>query len=213
LKIYRIGMYENPTTDRVMAMKSIDYAHFSVVGTWSSAREPCNACGWHWQEIVPPLLVQWEPSTQLTGDFSWDGPFGYTFAVKDHVAEALSPKNFECRFLPVDYVKPTRQRNTVPFPYKGPRLLWGECSATVELDMKATGVELLSSCSECGDRRYTFRSDGIVVRRRNWNGQPMFRIATNGRSEATFVTDMGRQILENARFSNIAFSEAGQIID
>jgi len=212
LKIYYIGMYENPTTERLAAMKTVAYAHFSVVGTWAYRREPCNVCGYYWQEIVPPLLVQWEPSTHVIGDFSWDGPFGDKFVVKNHVSDALNAMQFECGFLPVEYVEPERKRNTVPFPYEGPHLLWGQCSAIVDLDMEASGVELLSSCSACGDVRYTFRKDGITIRNRKWNGQKMFRISTNGPA-LTFVPEDGRRMIEEAGFSNIAFSEAGEIVN
>jgi hypothetical protein len=205
-------MYENPTADRLVEMRSVEYAHFSALGTWEYEREPCKICGWHWQTIVPPLLVQWEPSTDVTGDVSWDGPFGYTFVVRQQVAKALNAMHFDCSFLPVEYVKPERKRNTVPFPYRGPRLLWGRCSASVELDMAASAVTLESSCSACGDVRYTFRNKGIVIRPTSWKGQKMFRITTNGRSGATFVTEEARRLLEGARFSNISFSEAGQIL-
>jgi hypothetical protein len=39
----------------------------------------------------------------------------------------------------------------------------------------------------------------------------MFRITTNGQSTATFVTEEGRQMIEREEFTNIAFSEVGQI--
>jgi hypothetical protein len=212
VKIYLIGMFENPTAERLSQLKTASFAHFAAVGTWVSEREVCDSCDWHWQRIRDPLLVQWEPSTDRIGDFSWDGPFGYVFVVKVSVAEKLAELGIECTFLPVNVVRPKRKRNTVGFPYVGPRLVWGNCSATLNLDEDASKVKMESSCADCGDVRYTFRNAGIVIRRREWGGQHMFRIATNGRSRATFVTEQGREILENSGFSNIAFSLAGDIV-
>lgn len=211
--MYRIGMYANPTTDRLMTMKSVAYAHFSVLGTWVSDRAPCEACGWHWQHYGTPLLVQWEPSTDVIGDFSWDGPFGYTFVVKDEVAQRLRSFGFGCKFLPVEYVAPDVSRpNSVPFPYNGPKLSWGLCESFVDLDMNASAVTVNESCRGCGRIAYTFRYDGIVIRRKDWRGQKMFRITTNGTSTATFVSEEGRMLIEHERFTNIAFSEAGEIV-
>lgn len=205
-------MYENPTAAPLTGIREVAYAHFSVVGTWANERESCRVCGWHWQTIIPPLLVQWEPSTDVIGDFSWDGPFGYTFIVKNQVAEALKAIQIECEFFRAEHVSPERKRNTVPFPYNGPTLFWGQCSAIVDLDMKASGVTRESSCSACGDVRYTFRNNGIVIRRRQWADHKMFRIATNGHSDATFVSEEGRRIIEEFGCSNIAFTEAGYIV-
>jgi len=204
-------MYENPTVDRLAAITSVEFAHFSAVGTWSYRRQPCKTCGYYWQEIVAPLLVQWQPSSELIGDFSWDGPFGYTFIVRKNVAVALESLGIECRFLPMQVVEPERKRNTVPFPQNGPELLWGQCTAILDLDMEASAVHRESSCSECGNTRYTFRNSGIVLRHKAWNQQRMFQISTNGPS-CVFVTSLGRSQIVDAGFSNIAFTEAGQII-
>jgi hypothetical protein len=212
VKIYRIGMYANPNVERLAAMKTAPFAHFSAVGTWAYRREPCQVCTYYWQTKVPPLLVQWEPSSAEIGDFSWDGPFGLSFIVKNRVAKALKALRFECRFLPVEYVKPKRRRYVVQFPYEGPKLLWGQCSAVVELDKKPSRVKQLSSCPACGDVRHTILLKGITISRRMWNGEKMFTIATNG-PEMMFVTEEGRRMIEKAGFSNIAFSEAGQILD
>ena len=136
MKIYRIGMYKNPTADRLVGIKTVAYAHFSAVGTWAHERESCKVCGWHWQKIIPPLLVQWEPSTVVIGDFSWDGPFGYTFIVRNHVAEALKAMQIECDFFRSEYVSPELKLNTVPYPLISPSLFWGQTSAIVDLDMR-----------------------------------------------------------------------------
>ncbi len=59
LKIYRIGMYENPTVDRLLEMKSVSFAHFAAVvlglmnakyanhanGIGRNWRRPCSSNG------------------------------------------------------------------------------------------------------------------------------------------------------------------------
>lgn len=212
MNIYSIGMYENPTVESLSQLKVVEFAHFSVVGTWAYRREPCKTCQYYWQEIVPPLLIQWEPSTERIGDFSWDGPFGERFIVRKHVSELLQSFQFGCNFSQVEVAKSKRTKNTVPFPYKGPELLWGQCQVTVDLDMKASGVKVESSCPDCGDVRYTLRKSGIVIRRSQWNRQHMFRISSNGPA-IVFVTENGRQMLQTAGLTNVAFAEAGVIDD
>jgi hypothetical protein len=208
-------MYENPTTERLMVMKAAAFAYFSAIGTWASIREPCKACGWHWQVYSPPLLMQWERSTDLIGDFSWDGPFGYLYVVRENVATKLHEMQFDCSFLPTEYVPLKRKlnmRQRTWYPHESPNLLWGVCDTFVDLDMKLSSVELISSCSVCGAQRFTFRNNGIVIRRRNWRGNMMFRVTTNSNSLATFVTEQGRKLIQKADLSNVAFSEAGEII-
>ncbi len=213
MKIYCIGVDKASLAAEEVRRSDVRFAFFSAVGTWTNEREPCEVCGWHWQKKVPPLLVQWEPSSDVIGDFSWDGPYGYSFVVKEPVAAALAAMGFECQFFPVEYVKPERAARTVPFPYSGPKLLWGQCTQEVGLDMEASGVEQSSSCEVCGDSRYTFRFEGIVIRREMWGRQKMFRIGTNGRSAATFVTEEGRRLLEDKGFSNLPFLAAGEILE
>ena len=204
-------MYENPTADRLAEMTSAKYAHFSVLGTWNYRREPCNVCNYYWQEIISPLLVRWEPSTEEIGDFSWDGPFGSKFLLKRNVVNTFESIGFDCLFFPISIVRPKRKRNTVPFPYVGPELLWAKCNDTVDLDREASGVKVESSCVECGDTRYTFRKSGILIRRKNWNQQMMFRISTNG-PDVVFVTEEGRHRIRDAGLSNVEFTEAGEIV-
>jgi hypothetical protein len=214
MKIYYISMYESPRVEHLATMRSVPYAHFSALGTWVSQRDPCNACGWHWQDYGEPLLVQWEPSTDAIGDFSWDGPFGYLFLVKEHVAEFLRVNHYKCNFLSVEYVAPEGKGKAKrdPYPNNGPKVMWVVCNSFVDLDMEASAVVVTESCSVCGKLNYTFRNKGIIIRRTNWNGERMLRITTNGSSLATFVSEEGRELIERQRLSNVAFSEAGEIV-
>jgi hypothetical protein len=158
-----------------------------------------------------PVDSEWEPSTTTIGDFSWDGPFGYMFIVREDIVDFFHANKIECEFRSVEYAMPRKKRRTVPFPYSGPTLYWAECNTWLSLDMQASEVMCTSSCGKCGEVAYTFRNSGIVIARKNFHGEKMFRITTNGRSAATFVTEEGRRLIVEAGFSNVAFSEAGEI--
>jgi hypothetical protein len=221
MNIYLLSMYEDPMggqlTDRLMAMKSAPFPHFSVLGTWSPQMAECfRACASHNERLVEPLVVRWEQSIDVVGDFSWDGPFGYVFILKDNVADFM--QGFGARFdlLNVEVLPRTTnstRANCIPKPYRGPRLRWCRCRQLLDLDKTASNVVVKSCCSVCGALRHTFRYQGIVIRRKDWRGEHMFRIRTNGESLATFVTEKLRHAIQDARFSNVSFTKAGEIVE
>lgn len=216
MTIYRISMYAKATAAQLVAI-DIDvasFAHFSALGTWSKSKGLCPGCQASSQDYIEPLLVQWEPSSDVIGDFSWDGPYGYLSIVTEPVAGFLRQHAFECMFLDVEYVAPEKPRGRskcVPYPYTGPKQFWVKSKTFLDLDLDASNVVLEEDCPLCGRQDYTFRYEGIVIPRSNWHGEKMFRIRTNGRSLATFVTEEGRQLIEGEKFSNVAFRPAGVI--
>jgi hypothetical protein len=208
-------MHEETNTDLLIASEVLgSFACFSALGTWGGPSGLCNTCQQHWKDYTEPLLVQWEPSTDTIGDFSWDGPWGYLFLVTEPVVAFFHRQGFRCNFLGVEYVEPekgSKRSKCVPYPYAGPQQLWGKCETFIDLDPEASGVRLMIDCSECRRKKYTFRNEGIMIPRVNWHGEKMFRITTNGKSAATFVTEEGRRLIEDAGFSNVAFRPAGII--
>ena len=218
MKIYCIAMHDKATTDDLLESSDVldSFAHFSALGTWSKGKGICKTCGSSSQDYIEPLLVQWEPSSDVIGGFSWNGPWGYLFVVTESVVTFFRQHKFECSFLDVEYVEPDKfgkRWKCAPYPYSGPKQFWGKCETFVDLDLKVNNVKLEINCSECGRKKHTFRYEGIVIPRSNWNGETLFRITTNGKSLATFVTEEGRQLIEVAGFSNIAFRPAGEIVD
>lgn len=191
--------------------RSDRFAEISATGTWSEG-EICSACGQVTQVRIPPLVAQWEPGSDLIGDFTWSS---YTAIVQDHVREFLESSGFECRFEDVVYepTESTRKKiqPTVGFPYEGPRFWWLRATKRIPLNEQASGVELKIDCDVCGQKDYTFRREGIVVDRSSWNGEKLFRIEQFGKSDAKFVSEEGCELLQEQGFSNLTFHEAGVI--
>lgn len=214
MNIFLIGKHQNATTDSVAANEA-QFADFSAVGTWVNDGSRCEVCGWHGQSLREPLLVQWDAGSDVVGDFSWDGPFGYVNLVRENVSRFFQEYNYSCSLHSVEYVASERPCSSpcIGHPYTGPKQFWAKCTAFVDLDLDASKVGIKLSCDECGRVKYTFRNQGIVIPRQNWNGEKMFRITTNGPSFATFVTDEARREIERQSFSNITFSPAGEIMD
>lgn len=186
-----------------------EFARFSHVGTWADDRV-CGACGESSARLVEPLQIEWEEGTARIGDFSW---CGYSCVVTDVVRQRLEHEAFECRFGRVEVQEPAApsSRPRVAFPYRGSTLSWLMPTARVRLDVRASEVELKSDCRACGQKRYTFKREGLVISRADWSGEKLFLIDQFGRSSAKFVTESGLGVLMRGRFNNLCPRLAGTI--
>jgi hypothetical protein len=183
---------------------------FSHVGTWSDGATTCKVCGKHNQVLIEPLQIEWEDGSVNIGDFSW---CSYTAIVLDPVKKWLLDNRFEARFGRVEVKKPTGKARMprVAFPYKGPNLNWMIPSAAVRLDEERSGIEKISDCPACGQKRTKFTRERIYISRRDWNGQKLFRIEQNGKSSAMFVSEEAANLLRQTGFSNYVLVPAGEI--
>lgn len=211
MKIYCLGLSEEFGQSDFSKSPKPAWAQFSAVGTWNAERRLCEVCGWPWEELVPPLLIQWESSTETIGNFSWDGPFGYQCVVTEDTSESLARMIDGIEYADVVVLEPDRKRRVVPFPYTGPRLLWLRTQTCVELDREASEVEKTVDCSICGHEEFTFKYESIVIRKSDWNGEHIFRIKTNGNSAATFITEELKNQIESVGFANFQCRVAGEI--
>jgi hypothetical protein len=186
-----------------------EFARFSHVGTWANDRV-CEACGEPTSRLIEPLQIEWDEGTDRVGDFSWGG---YHCVVIDAVQSFLKSNAFEADFGRVQVMPATLPavRPRVSFPYLGPHVSWLNPTARLELDEDRSRVQLVSDCSVCGQKRYTFRREGLVVPRNAWSGEKMFLIEQFGRSRATFVTEDALTMLTRAGFSNLLPRLAGEI--
>jgi hypothetical protein len=189
--------------------KPAEYARLSCVGTWTEDRI-CSVCGEPTARLIEPLQIEWDEGTDRIGDFSWGG---YHCVVLDNVRACLESKAFEVGFGDVQVMQPTERakRQRVPFPYHGPRLSWLIPTARLKIDDERSGVRVISDCSACGQRRYSFRRDGLVLPKSAWKGERIFLIDQFGRSRATFVTEEALSTLVRMGFSNLCPRHAGSI--
>jgi hypothetical protein len=199
MKIYLLDDPAQPTK----------FAHFSHLGTWVDDRV-CSVCGESTARLVEPLQIEWEEGATRIGDFSW---CGYTCIVTGEVSEYLMHKMGDCRFGKVDVLPPAGPSSMprIGFPYCGPQLFWLIATARVRIDEGASKVEQQSDCPVCGQKRFTFKREGLVIPSAAWRGERLFSIDQFGRSSAKFVTEDGLEILRREEFSNLAPKFAGVI--
>lgn len=186
-----------------------EFARFSHVGTWVDDRV-CDLCGEPTARLVEPLQIEWEEGTDRIGDFSW---CGYHCIVLDPVREFIEAGGFECTFGRVEVMQPTQKatRPRVSYPYRGPRLSWLIPQVRVSLNSRASGLKLLADCAKCGQQRYTFRRENLVITRNSWHGEKIFLIDQFGRSRATFITEVALAALIDVGFANLSPLLAGRI--
>ncbi len=186
-----------------------EFARFSHVGTWTPG-SVCKECGLSSAKLIEPLQIEWNPGTERIGDFSW---CGYHCVVVDKVRRLLTVAGFECRFGSVVVMPPTENTRMprVPFPYSGPILSWLIPDKRLRLNADRSGVELISDCSRCGQKRYAFKRDGLLIDARDWVGEKLFLVEQFGKSRATYVTELGLEALSKEGFTNLCPRVAGSI--
>lgn len=155
------------------------YAIATRLGTWHPEKSGgvCPVCGATRQRRVRPLVIEWEPGSDVVGDFSWPG-LGGDIIVTDRVARSMVRRVCGFEFRPVRMVGPElgagegeqshqRARPRVHLPYEGPKLydLWVTCWAHVDMDRSS--VALQSSCDACGWR--SFEVEGIEKELAEWD--------------------------------------------
>ncbi len=188
-----------------------DYARFSHVGTWQEILTPCDECNINTEILVEPLQIEWEPDSDVIGDFSW---CGYTIVVLEKVKEFLSKNNFECDFGKIEVKEPTtpkKRKKMVSYPYNGPKLYWVMPNEKVNLDIEKSKLEIKKDCSKCKRKTYKFKMDGLVIPKSEWNGKNIFHINQFGFSSATYVTEVALKKIMSQNFTNFWYKEVGNI--
>lgn len=191
--------------------RDYQFARFSHVGTWTKG-EICRTCGQGTSRLIEPLLIEWEPDSDVIGDFSW---CGYTMVISQKVKKYMTTKAWECDFGAVEVVstgnKIPKNKKKVPFPYTGDELSWVMPKEYIRLNEENSSVKLEIDCPACKQKKYTFRRAGIQIDKENWDGSNMFRIEQYGKSSATFLTEKALEECRSAGFTNLRYIEAGII--
>ena len=195
------------------------YASATIRGTWTPGRGPCPECKASTSELLAPLVVEWEPGSDVVGDFVWPG-FDNVVVVSDRVRRALE-EQFPCDFRPVEMRqdpgvrRPAKQtgrtKPRVWLPYRGPPLWWWLVPlGSASLDMKASNWTYEKHCSTCGKEHWRVPRENrhTIVDRSSWTGHDIFTIRGAG---WVFCTEKVRIWIAGQGFLNVAFTRDGWI--
>jgi hypothetical protein len=184
-----------------------------------------------------PLILVWEPGSDLVGDFVWPG-FGSEVVAAGQVFAAFESSFAGFERGPIEMVEePDLGRVGEPrvtLPYEGPTLyeLWTTAWANADVDRST--IRLDRRCGTCGtefwevngvehwdsvfdpNQRQLVRSrvgrdpqSGIYLRRKDLAGADVFRVAQF--PGWVFCTDPVRVLVHERRFTNVDFLEMGDV--
>ena len=200
-----------------------EYAQASRRGSWEGSPS----------RRVRPLIIEWEPASDVVGDFTWPG-----FDSRTSSSRTLSPRYCTRPTCPASKLGPVQmQENSEPakrrskkpkvqLPYSGPQLwdLWVTACTRVNRD-RSTIKELRRE-----DDAVDFEVLGVQHEERTWDqqrmqlvkkmhpraeGQGLFVPSIKGvfRVEECpawiFCTDDVRQLIQEHGFTNVLFLERG----
>ena len=201
---------------------SYDFAYASRRGTWyPKGGKICSECGASRQKRVSPLILEWEPGSDVIGDFVWPG-FDDELVVTQKVKDDFEGHFREIEFSSVEFwqnpkqkqpIKKTRRsKPRVWLPYMGP-ILWDVRPVKwCHLDLLLSNVIVTKKCSTCGaifHKVPTTPRRHLVVDLATWAGEDLFRLYESPRF--FFCTEQVKEFVEQAGFSNVSFLEDGII--
>jgi Protein of unknown function (Gmx_para_CXXCG) len=193
-------------------------------GTWHpQGIKICPECNTSRQKRISPLIIEWEPGSDVIGDFVWPG-LGSELVISQKVREVFEGKYREIKFEPIEFWQNPRLKRPmnithrskprVWLPYSGPSLWDVIPTSWCHLDLHRSNVSLDRVCSTCGKTIYTRPSSDqrfLIVDTATWNGEDIFRVYEY--SSAIYCTEQVKEFIENAGFTNVSFLEDGLIPD
>ncbi|MBT9446443.1 MAG: hypothetical protein IV086_12150 [Hyphomonadaceae bacterium] len=177
-----------------------------AVGTWTSWQ--CEGRAEH-NDLIPPLLVEWEKDGRDVADVSW-AYAGYKFIASARARELLERIGPHFRFEPVT-IKYGRLKPGQPVyeSIASKHFSWPVPVKSISIDPVRNGLEELVECPCCGKLKYKFKLRGLLANRSNLNELDAFCIREIGQYSPVFVTEGYKDALTVAGLENIAFIEAG----
>ena len=159
---------------QILTPRNNDFAHFGIHGTWEPKKIQgvCPECKMTRQKRVPPLIIEWEPGSDLVGDFVWRG-VSFELVCKEEIAKELIHYFNGFQIFPIEMIQDTNikipknpkkpKKKRIYLPYEGPKLseLWVDCWKP--LDEAKSELNLEKVCSTCGYRFYTPKRTGLVL--------------------------------------------------
>jgi len=197
------------------------YARAGRRGTWfPDDAELCQECGASNCSRVRPLIIEWEPGSDVIGDFTWPG------LLDDIIVSQRVRESFEGRFSGFEFgpvimnqdpksekssTARRREKPRVRLPYQGPPLwdLW--VTSWCDVDVSASGITLEKECQTCHRKFFKPVKDEqmLIIDPPTWNGAHIFK--TYQYPAWVFCLEEVRGEIQRNRFSNIIFSRRGRI--
>jgi hypothetical protein len=196
------------------------FATAGIRGTFVEA-PPCPKCKGGRRKRVAPLVIEWEPGSDVVGDFTW--PRGLEqLVVTQRVRDCLEPKGFSgFSFGPVSMVQDpklrmpvrlnSRTKKRIWLPYSGPPLYDLGVTSWCHLDLEKSGRSLLDECTACHRQQFSIISGDmpLVIDPNTWDGSDFFRIREIG--GVVFVVGSVQKVFEAMQFSNVKVERRGRI--
>ncbi|MBK9259924.1 MAG: hypothetical protein IPM54_08830 [Polyangiaceae bacterium] len=214
-------------------MNPHDYAYADAIrvgGTWQPGE---------YQERRRPIVIEWQPDSDVVGDFTWPG-FAADLVITDQVARALTDRGiqgFELRavemFESAKVAKMSRRRSKRPrvrLPYTGPKLwdLWVTAwrhadmeRSTITIHQRADGSTDYDLSGVQHEETICWDPEKGVIRemRPRIEGQGLFVPLIDGFfrvfefDACIFCTDNVKCLIEEHRFTNVSFLEMGDVLN
>jgi hypothetical protein len=197
------------------------YARASRLGTWfPEDAELCKECTADSSTRVRPLIIEWEPGSDMIGDFTWPGHLD-DIIISQRVRESLEGRFSGFEFGPIRMNEDPklkksssakgRKKPRVSLPYQGPPLwdLW--VTSWCHFDLSASGMVLERECQTCHTKTFKPLAEDqvLIVDIRTWDGSQIFK--TYECPACVFCLDEVKVKIERNEFSNVSFSRRGYI--
>src|SRR6266498_180348 len=190
-------------------------------GTWyPKGATICPECNTSRQKRVSPLIIEWEPGSDVIGDFVCPGDDELVLTQK--VRDVFERQFQEIEFGPVEFWQEPRLKQPkkitprskprVWLPYTGPALWDVIPMKSCNLNHAKSGVSIVKECRTCGKTIYKtppWNQRHLVVDPATWNSENIFHI--HEYSGGIFCTERVKGFVEKSGFTNISFLEDGEI--
>ena len=193
-------------------------------GTWfPPGVKICPECQLSRQTRISPLIIEWEPGSNVIGDFVWPG-LNNDIAVTQRVKEKFEESYSAIEFGQVKYwqapklkrpIRTTkRSQPRVWLPYDGPTLWEIIPTNWCHLDHQRSGISIEKECSVCKRVVYKYppqHQGRLVVDLATWNGEDIFHIYEF--PGGIFCTERVKELVIQSGFTNVSFVEDGIFLD
>lgn len=206
MKLYR---FEDPYDEK--------FARAFTLGTWEPKdAKLCQECGHGTEKRVPPLIIEWQDSTDLVGDFTFPG-MDDEMVVTDRIRrELLSQKFGPITFRPLRmHQKPKSKQSgrtkRVLLPYKGESLWELQPHVWASLNLERSKVKFKGKCGTCGFHHYKLPRSlkKFFVTSATRKNSRIFRIREL--PNWFFCTEEVKTFVESQGCTNVSFELMGEI--